>query len=316
MIPRILFLDSNHPVMMEQLQQAGFVCEACYDLPKNEVEKILPAYHAVVIRSRFKLDATFIDAGTALRCIARAGAGMENIDVAYAESKGISCVHAPEGNRDAVGEQAVGMLLALMNNLCRADREVRNGIWIREGNRGYELGGKTVGVIGYGNMGSAFVQRLRGFGVRVLVYDKYKKDFGTNGVEEATLADLFREADVLSIHVPLTDETAYMIDDAFLNRFEKPIWLINTSRGKVLNTADLVNHLERGTVRGACLDVLEYEKISFEAIDATQLPQPFQYLIKSDRVMLSPHIAGWTFESHEKIGKVLAEKIRVALQSN
>ncbi len=315
MKPRILFLDSNHPVMMDVLQQAGFVCEACYDLPKADVLNILPNYQAVVIRSRFKLDAAFIDAGTTLRCIARAGAGMENIDVAYAESKGIRCVHAPEGNRDAVGEQAIGMLLALMNNVCRADREVRKGIWIREGNRGYELGGKTVGVIGYGNMGTAFVQRLRGFGVRVLVYDKYKKGFGGDGVEEVELQTIFKEADVLSVHVPLTEETQYMIDDAFLSRFEKSIWLINTSRGKVLNTADLVKHVERGTVRGACLDVLEYEKISFEDLDASQLPEPFQYLIQSDRVILTPHIAGWTFESHQKIGEVLAHKICAVLNA-
>jgi D-3-phosphoglycerate dehydrogenase / 2-oxoglutarate reductase len=312
-MPRILFLDTNHPVMLEMLRDAGFQCDEEYLLPKEQVLQRMRGYAGVVIRSRFKLDAAFIDASPDLKCIARAGAGMENIDVIYAQARGIACVHAPEGNRDAVGEQAVGMLLALMNNLIRADRQVREGKWIREGNRGYELAGKTVGIIGYGNMGSAFAQRLRGFDTKVLVYDKYKTGFGNEFVHESTPEQIFEEADVLSLHIPLTPETHYMINDAYLSAFRKPIWLINTARGKVLETAALAKHLQQGTVRGACLDVLEYEKISFEAIDATTLPEPMQYLIRSENVLLSPHIAGWTFESHEKIGKVLAQKIISAL---
>ncbi|MCU0432466.1 MAG: 2-hydroxyacid dehydrogenase [Bacteroidia bacterium] len=310
---RILFLDTNHPVMLEMLRGAGFECDEEYSLSKEEVQQRMSGYHGVVIRSRFKLDAAFINASPDLKCIARAGAGMENIDVAYAQARGIACVHAPEGNRDAVGEQALGMLLALMNNLARADREVRTGKWIREGNRGYELGGKTVGIIGYGNMGSAFAQRLRGFEVNVLAYDKYKTGFGNEFVKESSPEEIFAQADVLSLHIPLTPETEYMVNDAFLSAFRKPLWLINSARGKVLDTAALVKHLQQGTVRGACLDVLEYEKVSFEAIDATALPAPMQYLIQSDKVLLSPHIAGWTFESHEKIGKVLAQKIINAL---
>ncbi len=314
MAARILFLDSNHPVMIETLRRNGFTCEEDYASTREEVQQKLSAYQAVIIRSRFKIDRTFLDAGTNLKCIGRAGAGMENIDVAYAESKGIRCVHAPEGNRDAVGEQAVGMLLALMNNVCRADREVRTGKWFREANRGYELQGKTVGVIGYGNMGSAFVQRLRGFDVRVLVYDKYRSGFALRQaqgalVTESTPEEIFREADVLSLHVPLTEDTHHLVDAMFLSRFSKPVWLINTSRGKVVDTAALVHALESGKVRGACLDVLEYESVSFEALDASALPEPFQYLIRSDKVILTPHVAGWTFESHEKIGKILAEKI-------
>lgn len=295
--------------MLEMLRGAGFQCDEEYTLPKEEVQQRMAGYSAVVIRSRFKLDTAFINASPDLKCIARAGAGMENIDVAYAEARGIACVHAPEGNRDAVGEQALGMLLALMNNLARADREVRQGKWIREGNRGYELGGKTVGIIGFGNMGSAFAQRLRGFDVNVLVYDKYKTGFGNEFVQESSLERIFEEADVLSLHIPLTPETHYLVNDKFLSTFRKPIWLINTARGKVLETAALVKHIQLGKVRGACLDVLEYEKVSFEAIDATFLPEPMQFLIRSDNVILSPHIAGWTFESHEKIGKVLARKI-------
>ncbi|GAB4131242.1 MAG: 2-hydroxyacid dehydrogenase [Bacteroidia bacterium] len=311
---KVLFLDTNHPVMIETIRAAGIKCDEDYHSSKEEVLKKIAAYDGVIIRSRFKIEKDFIDAATNLKCIGRAGAGMENIDVTYAESKGIRCVHAPEGNRDAVGEQAIGMLLALMNHLLRADREVRSGIWKREENRGYELQGKTVGVIGYGNMGSAFVQRLKGFGVKVLVYDKYKQGFGRDFVTEATLQEIFDQADVLSLHIPLTDETRYLVNDAFLSSFRKNIWLINTARGKVLHTADLVKHLKSGKVIGACLDVLEYESVSFEQLDAGSLPEPFQYLIHSDNVILSPHIAGWTFESHEKIGKYLAEKVIRVLQ--
>lgn len=310
---RVLSLDSNHHSLLETLREKGYHCDEDEHSTKEEIMAKLADYDVLIIRSRFKLDKTFLDAGTNLKCIARAGAGMENIDVEYAESKGIRCVHAPEGNRDAVGEQAIGMLLALMNNLCRADREVRSGIWKREENRGYELQGKTVGIIGYGNMGSAFAQRLRGFDVRVLAYDKYKSGFGNEFVAESTLEEIFANADVLSLHIPLTEETRYLVDDSFLAQFKKPIWLINTARGKVLDTAALVRAIEKAHVRGACLDVLEYESVSFEKLDAASLPEPFQYLIRSEKVILSPHIAGWTFESHRKIAEALARKIIAVL---
>lgn len=309
MAARILFLDSNHPSLIEMLREKGFQCDEDYSSPKEAIEKIISQYDGLVIRSRFKIDSAFLDLANNLKCIARAGAGMENIDVAYAESKNIRCVHAPEGNRDAVGEQATGMLLALMNNLLRADREVRNGEWRREENRGYELQGKTVGIIGYGNMGSAFAEKLRGFGVTILAYDKYKTGFGNEYVKESSPEEIFANADVLSLHLPLTAETHYLVNDDFLSRFSKPIWLINTARGKNLETAALVRHLAKGTVRGACLDVLEYEAVSFEKLDASKLPDAFRYLIASEKVILSPHIAGWTFESHEKIARVLATKM-------
>lgn len=311
---RILFLDTNHPVMIALLREAGFTCDEDYSSTKEEVQAKLGDYHGVVIRSRFLIDRAFIEAGTSLRCISRAGAGMENIDVAYAESRGIRCLHAPEGNRDAVGEQAVGMLLALFNNLCRADRQVREGVWIREGNRGHELAGKTVGIIGFGNMGSAFAQRLRGFDVRVLAYDKYKKGFGDSFVTECDLETLQQEADVLSLHIPLTDETRFLVNDDFIVRFRKNFWLINTARGKNVDTAALVRHMKTGKVMGACLDVIEYESVSFEQLDAASLPEPFRYLLSSERTLLSPHIAGWTYESHEKIGRVLAAKTIMALR--
>lgn len=311
---RVLFLDSNHPLLIDTLRKNGFVCEEDYASTKEAVQSKIADYDAIVIRSRFKLDASFIDAAKKLKCIGRAGAGMENIDVAYAEQKGIKCVHAPEGNRDAVGEQAIGMLLALMNNICRADRQVRSGEWTREGNRGYELQGKTVGVVGYGNMGSAFVQRLKGFDVNILVYDKYKKNFGTNEIKECAMEEIFEKADVISFHVPLTSETDLMVNEAYLAKFKKTVWLINTARGKILDTKSLVQCLESGKVRGVCLDVSEYESVSFEKMDFATLPAPFQYLIQSDKVILTPHIAGWTFESNEKIALILAEKMTAAIR--
>lgn len=306
---KILFIDSNHPVLHETLMNAGHTCDLNYHWTKEEISDNIHLYDGVVIRSRIKLTKELIDKAIRLKFIARAGAGMENIDVTYAESKGIKCLHAPEGNKDAVAEHALGMLLSLFNNLCRANKEVREGKWIREGNRGVELMGKTVGIIGFGNMGSAFAERLRCFGVKVMVYDKYKKGFGNEFIIESTLQDLFDNTDVLSLHTPLTDETQYLINDAFIQSFKKNIYIINTARGKCLNTVDLVKNLRSGKILGACIDVLEYEAVSFENIDATSTPEAFKQLIECDNVMLSSHIAGWTHESNEKIAKVLAGKI-------
>jgi D-3-phosphoglycerate dehydrogenase len=306
---RILFIDSNHPILHETLINAGHTCDLNYHWSKDEISDNIHLYDGIVIRSRIKLTKELIDKASKLKFIARAGAGMENIDVSYAESKGIACIHAPEGNKDAVAEHAIGMLLSLFNNLCRANIQVREGKWIREGNRGIELMGKTVGIIGYGNMGTAFAERLKGFGVNVLVYDKYKKNFGTDTIIETSLEHLFQETDVLSLHTPLTEETQYLINDTFINQFKNNIYIINTARGKCLNTSDLVKNLNTGKVLGACIDVLEFEAVSFENIDAKGTPEAFKQLIESDKVILSSHIAGWTHESNEKVAKVLAEKI-------
>ena len=306
---KILFIDSNHPSLHQTLEKAGHVCHLHYDWTKEEIIQNIHLYDGIIIRSKIKITKAFLDKATNLKFIARAGAGMENIDVAYAESKGIKCIHAPEGNRDAVGEHALAMLLALFNNVLRADKEVREGKWLREENRGVELMGKTVGIIGYGNMGSAFAERLKGFGVKLLVYDKYKTNFGNECIQESSLERIFDEADIVSLHVPLTAETERMVNDTFINSFRNNIYIINTARGKCLNTDDLVMNLKSGKVLGACLDVLEYEMTSFETLDLTMLPEAFQYLTKSDKVILSPHIAGWTIESHRKIAMVLAEKI-------
>ncbi len=306
---KILFIDSNHPSLHQTLEKAGHICHLNYDWTKEEIIQNIHLYDGIIIRSKIKITKDILDKATNLKFIARAGAGMENIDVAYAESKGIKCIHAPEGNRDAVGEHALAMLLALFNNVLRADKEVREGKWLREENRGVELMGKTVGIIGYGNMGSAFAERLKGFGVKLLVYDKYKTNFGNECIQESSLERICDEADIVSLHVPLTAETDRMVNDIFINSFRNNIYIINTARGKCLNTDDLVLNLKSGKVLGACLDVLEYEMTSFETLDVTMLPEAFQYLTKSNKVILSPHIAGWTIESHKKIAMVLAEKI-------
>lgn len=310
----ILFLDTVHPALNDELKKLGCHCELDNKSSKEEIEKKIAEYDGIIVRSRIKIDASLIDKAAKLKFIARAGAGMENIDVNYAAKKKIKCIHAPEGNRDAVGEHALGMLLSLMNNLNRADREVRQGKWLREENRGTELMFKSVGIIGYGNMGSAFAKRLNGFSVMALAYDKYKKNFGDDFVIEANMDALFEEAEIVSLHVPLTKETEYMVDDKFLSRFNNPIYLINTSRGKVVKTDDLVKHIKSGKVLGACLDVLEYESSSLEKPDPEKLPASLKYLYESDKVILSPHIAGWTHESNQRISLVLAEKIAKILK--
>lgn len=307
---KVLFIDTAHPVLEEDLTKYGFVCEYFTDYSLEDYEAIIHEYFGIIIRGKIKLDGQMLGKASKLKFIGRVGAGMENIDVEFAKSKGIVCINAPEGNRDAVGEQAVGMLLMLMNHLRKADREVREGIWIRAGNRGTEIKEKTVAIIGYGNMGGAFARRLSGFGCRVIAYDKYKNGYSDNFVEESDMKTVFAEADILSLHVPLTEETTFLINDEYLNKFRKSIFVINTARGKVLKTADLVKNMKSGKVLGAALDVLEYEKMSFEDIDKNNLPEDFQYLIESDDVVLSPHIAGWTHESNYKLAKTISEKVK------
>lgn len=310
---RILFADSNHPVLHETLINAGFSCDLFWDQSTETLLDILPQYDALVIRSRFKIDRQLIDRCANLKCIGRVGAGMENIDLAYAAEKNIVCLCVPEGNRDAVGEHALGMLLMLLNNLKKADAEVRRGIWLRAENRGFEIKEKTVGIIGYGNMGSAFAEKLAGFGCRVLAYDKYKKGFGNALVEECSPEILFETCDIISLHLPLNQDTLYYADAVFLNSFKKSIYVINTARGKCLKTEDLVAAIQSGKVKGACLDVLEYEKLSFEGLGG-DMPPALKYLLNSDKVILSPHIAGWTHESNYKMSRMIAEKMNSVLK--
>ncbi|MDQ7918444.1 2-hydroxyacid dehydrogenase [Mesonia sp. MT50] len=308
---KILHVDRNHPLMLEQLQAYGFQNEEDYTSTKSEIEKNISNYDGLIIRSRFTIDQTFLDAATNLKFIGRLGAGLENIDTTYAKEKGIQLFSAPEGNRNAVGEHALGMLLSLFNHLRRADQEVRNGIWKREENRGLELEGKTVGLIGYGNMGKAFAKKLRGFDCEVIFYD-LKEGIGNEDAQQVSLQELQEKTEVLSLHTPLTSLTENIIDSDFIASFKKPFWLINTARGKSVVTQDLVEALKSGKVLGAGLDVLEYEKSSFEHLFSNQhqLPEAFQYLIESDNVLLSPHIAGWTIESKEKLAQTIVDKIK------
>jgi D-3-phosphoglycerate dehydrogenase len=307
---KILHIDSNHPLLWEQLEQEGFQNEADFTSSKTAIEAKIQNYHGIVIRSRFKIDKDFIDKAVNLKFIARVGAGLESIDCDYAEAKGIHLIAAPEGNRNAVGEHALGMLLSLMNKLNRADKLVRQGQWIREGNRGYELKGKTVGLIGYGNMGKSFAKKLKGFEVEVLCYD-IQPNVGDENAKQVSLKELQAKADVLSLHIPWTFETDKMVTTDFITAFAKPFWFINTSRGKNVVTDDLVVALESGKILGAGLDVLEYEKLSFENLFLdTEKPKAFEYLLQSEKVLLTPHIAGWTYESHQKLAQTIVDKIK------
>ncbi len=307
---KILHIDTNHPVLWDRLAQLGFTNVGDYSSSKSEIEAVIGDYEGVVIRSRFKIDRTFIDAATKLKFIARVGAGLESIDCEYAEQKGIALIAAPEGNKTAVGEQAMGMLLSLFNNLTIANQEVKLGIWNREGNRGYELEGKTIGIIGYGNMGNAFAKRLQGFDVTVLCYD-IKPNLGNAFATQVSLEELQERADVLSLHTPWTPLTDKMVSKDFINGFKKPFWLINTARGKSVVTEDLVEALKSGKILGAGLDVLEYEKLSFESLFTQDMPAPLQYLVNAKNVILTPHIAGWTHESKKKLADVIVDKIAV-----
>ncbi|WP_395654381.1 2-hydroxyacid dehydrogenase [Flavobacterium sp.] len=305
---KILHIDSNHPLLWEQLQKAGFHNETDFTSSKQEVEAKIENYHGIVIRSRFKIDKTFLDKAINLQFIARVGAGLESIDCDYATAKGIHLIAAPEGNANAVGEHAIGMLLSLFNNLNKANNEVKSGQWKREANRGHELEGKTVGIIGYGNMGKSFAKKLRGFDVTVLCHD-ILPNMGDSNATQVLLSELQERADVLSLHTPWTPETDKMINSDFINKFKKPFWFINTARGNSVVTTDLVEGLKLGKILGAGLDVLEYEKLSFETLFEGEKPAAFEYLLKAENVLLTPHIAGWTFESHEKLAQVIVDKI-------
>ena len=313
---KILHLDTNHELLISQLNDLGFTNHEDYTSSKEAIEAKIKDYDGIVLRSRFTIDKQFLDAATNLKFIGRVGAGLENIDCDYAETKGVTLIAAPEGNRNAVGEHALGMLLSLFNKLNKADLEIRQGKWLREDNRGIELDGKTIGIIGYGNMGKAFSKKLRGFDVEVLCYD-IKESLGDANAKQVSLTQFQEKVDIISLHTPQTPLTLNMIDEAFINKFKKPFWFINTARGKSVVTKDLVSALKSKKVLGAGLDVLEYEKASFENLfkkdvtsGAIKMPEAFQYLINSQNVILSPHVAGWTIESKEKLAQTIVDKIK------
>ncbi len=287
----------------------GFICELRYEASREDLMNSGNDYFGIVIRSRITFDTAFIDAFSNLKFIARSGSGLENIDVKYATSKGIAIFNSPEGNRDAVGEHAIGLLLTLFNKLKQADTGVRAGFWQREENRGLELSGKTLAIIGFGVMGSGLAEKLRGFGCHIIAHDKYKTGFGNEYVKEVSLQDIFLSADILSIHLPLNAETLFFVNDEFISNFKKSFYFINTSRGKNVKTSAISNALQNGKLLGACIDVLEYEKASLDGLEFADMPTDLQYLMHSDKVILTPHIAGWTVESYYKLSSVLAEKI-------
>lgn len=311
----ILITDNTHPVLREMLEEAGHTVVVNSDLTYDTLLAQVQDFDALVVRSKIIIDRHFLAHARHLRCIGRVGAGMETIDVAYAESLGIRCLNSPEGNRDAVGEHAVALLLALFDKIARADSEVRQGLWRREANRGLEVKGKTVGIIGFGNMGSSFAKRLQGFDCDIIAYDKYKPNgYAPSYVEEVSLSELQQRADVLSLHVPLTDETRYMVNYPFLRAFQNPLYLINTSRGAVVNTADLARAMQEGLVLGAALDVIEYEDMTKDGLNLDTIPADFRYLLTQPNTVLTPHVAGWTAESKVKLAQHLAEKIIAVLK--
>ena len=305
--PAILIADEMHPSLFAMLDAAGFTYDYKPAITRTELLASLAPYTGLIIRSKTKVDEELLGQASSLCFIGRAGAGLDLIDLDTANRRGIAVFHAGEGNRDAVAEHTVGMLLALLANILKADREVRQGIWDREGNRGYELGSLTVGLIGFGNNGRATAQRLSGFGCRVLAYDKYLTNYGGALAQEATMAEIMAEADVLSLHIPLTDDTRMLVNDAFIEQFAKPFYLVNIARGEIVSLEAVVRGLQQGKLRGACLDVLENEKLA--KLTPNQ-QDAFNYLRQSDRVVLTPHVAGWTHESYVRINEVLVRQIQ------
>ena len=305
---KIVFLDTVHPVLEERLIQAGAICVDATSISFEDCKSELKNAFGIVIRSRFPMNEKLLKYAPNLSFIARSGAGMENIDEVYCKSNDITLFNAPEGNRNAVGEHALGMLLSLMNKFRQGDQEVRKGIWEREKNRGEELEGKTVGIIGYGNNGKAFAKKLKGFEVKILVYDKYVTVPTDENVKQVSIEELYEYADVVSFHVPQNEETLFWANATFFHKINKPFYLLNLSRGKIVHTESLLNAIELGKVKGAGLDVLEFEKASFEKFEEDNNTS-FLKLINSDKVLLTPHVGGWTTESYFKLSDTLADKI-------
>ena len=303
---KILIADKLHPIFKEKAEKLGYTIDDRPGISSEEALAVIHEYTGIAIRTKFNIDKALIDAGHSLKFIARAGAGMDNIDTSYTNEKGIVCINAPEGNRTAVAEHTIGMLLSLMNNLRKADIEVRNGIWDREGNRGYELKGKTVGIIGYGFMGKSLAKRLKSFEVDVIAFDKYKSGYSDEFAREVSMEQIVKHSDILSLHIPLKKETNQLVNDEYLFHFKKPIFFLNTSRGEIVNTQAVLNAIKQGKILGAGLDVLQVEK--FPEMEAQSW---YNELKNEGRVILSPHVAGWTIESYRKISEVLAEKLEM-----
>jgi D-3-phosphoglycerate dehydrogenase len=305
---KCLIIDPMHPSLFSMLEEIGWESHYHPEITFEEIQREHRSYDGLIVRSKTVINRELLGETPSIRFIGRAGAGVDNLDTEYLKGKNIQIITAAEGNRDAVGEFTVGILLSLMRNIPRADKQVRDYVWEREGNRGEELSGKTIGLIGYGNMGQAFAKRLTGFGCKVLAYDKYKSGFGSSGCVEVTMDTIHRESDILSLHIPLTRETKGLVNFEYLNRFEKNIIVVNTARGEIIYLNELNQALESGKVRGAALDVLENEKLNKLS---PEQKQAFESLKGKSNVIFTPHIAGWTYESHVKINVALVEKIKM-----
>ena len=305
----VLFLDQPHPYLPEQLSAMGYTCQHAYSESAEDLRDELANCTGIVLRSRFTLDQAFLEQCPQLKFIARMGIGLEHVDVDFAESRGIKVLNSPEGSRDTVAEQTLGMMLGLLNHINKASREIRQGRWDRKANRSYELRHRTVGIIGYGNIGTAVAQRLSGFGCSVLAYDKFRHNYGGPLAEAVSLEQLQAEADIVTVHIPYSEGNHYFINEPLLKGFRKPIFLLNTARGLVLDTAALARQLKAGQVLGAALDVLEYEEQAFNTLELDTLPEPFQYLRQADNVILTPHTAGLSREVMGAHARVLVEKI-------
>ena len=304
----VLVTDKVHPLLLEGFQKAGFEYDYRPKVSLDIVREIIQDYEGLIINSKILVDRYLLDKAVKLKFVGRLGSGMEIVDQAYAKEKGVFVASAPEGNRNAVGEHALGMLLALANNFLKGDREVRKKHWDRQSNRGFELMGKTIGIIGFGHAGNSFAKKLAGMDVKILSYDKYKAYYaeGSNYIREVEMQEIFDKADILSLHLPLTKETENLVDDAFINKFAKDIILINTSRGNVVNTRSLINGLKSGKIKGACLDVFENEKPHLFTDNEHEM---YNELYEFDNVLLTPHVAGWTIESLERLARIVLEKI-------
>lgn len=303
---KVLITDDVHPILISNFEKAGFQCDLFPNYTNEDVFKSIQHYEGIIINSKTKIFKEVLDKAIQLKFIGRLGSGMEIIDVEYAKQKGIESFSVPDGNRDAVAEHAIGMLLSLFNNLNKADQEVKQFVWEREKNRGIELGGKTIAIIGYGNTGKALAKKLSGFGVTVLAYDKYLSNYSDDYVQESTMKTIFENSDIVSFHLPLTEETHYLCDDKFINKFKKNVFIINTSRGKIINLKKIFFQIKSKKIKGVCLDVFENEKPKSFTIDDKNL---YSKLYSMDAVIVSPHIAGWTVESKFKIGNMLSNKI-------
>ena len=310
---KCLIIDEMHPSIIPGLEDLGF--EAVYEpgISRKEIISQIDQFTGIIVRSKTEIDSELLAPASKLKFVARAGAGIEQVDIEFLNEHNIALINAPEGNRDALAEHAIGLILALCQNIVRGDREVRSGIWDREGNRGVEIKGKTIGLVGFGFMGSALAQRLQSFGCKVIAYDKYKQKFSNQFARQVAESEIFEDTDILSLHVPQTEETLGFFNKSYFNKFKKDIVLLNTSRGGILNLYDLADLLDNGKIRAAALDVLENEKLKTWNIEEKAV---FERLASHDNVVFTPHVGGWTFESYKRINDVILSKIKSLIRQN